>query len=329
MQRAAIAGVGYAVPERAVDNDYFTDELGLETSDAWIVQRTGIKTRHLLAPQEDPLDLAKAAAGRALDAAGASLNQVDALVVSSSVAYCPVSETGAHLKKALGINEHIETIDVKAACTGGMGALRLANLLIQTGEARTVLVVALEALSRSLNWRDRATCVLFGDGAGALLLQATTDDRGVLATTMRCYSELTDVATIQAGGTAKPVTPENVDQPEQYIHMEGRAVFKSALQLLPRVMEESLCKAGFKVEDLDWFIPHQANRRIIVPVGEALGLPDEKIVINVDRFGNTSSASILIALGELVEQGRVRRGQLVGMAAIGGGLHYGSAVVRW
>ncbi len=329
MQRAAIVGVGYAVPERAVGNDYFTERLGLETSDAWIVQRTGIQTRHLLRADEDPLDLATSAVRRALASAGAALDQVEALVVSSSVAYCPVSETGAHLKKALGIDEHIETIDVKAACTGGMGALRLADLLIQTGEARTVLVVALEALSRSLNWRDRGTCVLFGDGAGALVLQATSEDRGVLATTMRCHSELTEVATVQAGGTARPITADNVGQAEQYIHMEGRAVFKSALQLLPKVMEESLRKAGLAVDALDWFIPHQANRRIIVPVGEALGLPEEKVVINVDRYGNTSSASILIALGELVEGGRLRPGQLIGMAAIGGGLHYGSAVVRW
>lgn len=329
MPRAVITGVGFAVPPHRYDNDYFTRELGLETSDAWITQRTGIKTRHLLSADEDPLALAVRAARGALDHAGRVLDEVEVLIVSSSVAYCPVSETAAHLKKALGLADHREAIDVKAACAGAIQGLRLGALLIQAGEARTVLFVALEALSRSLNWQDRATCVLFGDGAGAFVLAASEDGRGVLATVMRCYSDLTEVATIPVGGTARPITPGNVDSPERFIHMEGRAVFKSALQCLPRAMEAALAKAGLAAGDLDWFIPHQANRRIIVPVGETLGLPPEKVVINVDRYGNTSSASIPIALAELVASGRVQRDQLIGMAAIGGGLHYGAAVVRW
>lgn len=329
MVRAVIRGVGFAVPDWVVDNAYFTEEAGLDTSDEWITQRTGIKTRHLLAPDEDPLDLAREAVRRALDDAGKALEEIDVLIVSSSVAYCPVSETAAHLKRALGIADHREAIDVKAACAGAIQGLRLASLLIEAGEARTVLFVALEALSRSLNWQDRSTCVLFGDGAGAIVLETCEDGRGVLATVMRCYSDLTDVATIRAGGTARPLTPENVGTPEQFIYMEGRAVFKSALQCLPRAMEEALAKAGLSADELDWFIPHQANRRIIVPVGEALGLPPEKVIINVDRYGNTSSASIPIALAELVASGRVRAGQLLGLAAIGGGLHYGAAVVRF
>ncbi len=318
MIRARIAGVGGYLPERLVTNDELARTV--DTSDEWIVARTGIRQRHLAGPHESCAFMATRAAEGALRRAGVEAGEVDAIILATATPDEAFPSTAVYVQAALGLATGF-AFDVSAACSGFIYALAAADAMIRVGTIRTALVIGSEVYSRILNWQDRTTCVLFGDGAGAVLLQAAEGGPGIISTHLHANGGLAGLLYVDGA----------VGQPERsgQLVMKGQEVFRHAVSKLAAVVDEALSANGLTQADVDWLVPHQANRRIIDAMGRKLGLPPERVVVTVDRHANTSAASIPLALAEAVEDGRIRPGHLVLMEALGGGLTWGSALVRF
>ncbi len=326
MKKARIIGTGSCVPEKIVTN--FDLEKFLDTSDQWIVSRTGIRERRIAADDETTSDLATRAAERALAMAGLSAEDIDYIVVGTITGDYPWPATACVVQNNLGAKT-AAAFDVSAACSGFVFALDTAARQIEAGAVRRALVIGAEVLSRIIDWEDRNTCVLFGDGAGAVVLEASEGDQGVLSTHLHSDGSYLELLYQPGFGNRHPASEQGVRDRLQFLKMQGNEVFKVAVRSLSEVALEALEANGLKAEDLDLFIPHQANRRILEATAKRLGLTEEQVYINVDRFGNTSGASIPIALDEANRAGRMKEGDLVMFDAFGGGFTWGAALLRW
>jgi 3-oxoacyl-[acyl-carrier-protein] synthase-3 len=317
--RSIVRGVGSYLPERIVTNDELSKTI--DTSDEWIQQRVGIKQRHIAAEGEMTSDLAAHAARRALDDARLSPDDIDLIIVATTSPDLTFPATATIVQQKLGMH-HGAAFDLQAVCSGFVYGMVTADSFLKNGVARRALVIGAETTSRLLDWTDRTTCVLFGDGAGAAVLELGGDgERGILASSIRSDGHFADKLNTNGG----PSSTQTVGT----IHMEGREVFRHAVGKITDVVENVLSATGYTVRDLDWFVPHQANRRIIDGAGEKLHIPPEKVVITVDRHANTSAASVPLALTEAVRDGRIKRGDLVMIEAMGGGFTWGASLIRW
>jgi 3-oxoacyl-[acyl-carrier-protein] synthase-3 len=326
LRYAAITGWGHSLPERVVTNKDL--EARIATSDEWIHSRTGIRERRIAGPGETTSSLCTAAARRALACANLPAAQLDLVICASTTPDHLLPNTGSVIQQRLGAT-HAGAFDINAACSGFLYALATGSQFIRTGALSRVLVVGGETLSRFTNWEDRGTCVLFGDGAGAVVLEGTERECGVMSTVLGSRGDLEHLLAIEAGASAKPATADTLAGGEHFITMRGGDIFRLAVRSMSRAGREALTKAGLDLPDVRAVIPHQANVRILRSTQEALGLPWEKFVVNLDRYGNTGAASIPLALSEFLTAGDVRPGENLLMASFGGGLTWASAVVRW
>lgn len=321
-RRAVVVGIGHYLPERIVPNAEF--EKTLDTSDEWIRSRSGIERRHFAAEGETTSSMGAAAARNALEDAGMTATDIDAVIVATSTADLTFPSAATMVQAELGMTNGF-AFDVQAVCAGFAYALANANALILSGQAERVLVIGSETFSRIMDWTDRSTCVLFGDGAGALVLDAqsgagTSDDRGILATDLNSDGRYKDLLYVDGGVST---------QRTGYLRMQGNQVFRHAVEKLAATAEAALSKAGLGCEDVDWIVPHQANIRIIQGTAKKMGLPMEKVVVTVQDHGNTSAASIPLALSVGKARGQIKQGDLIVTEAIGGGLAWGAVVLRW
>jgi len=323
--RARIAGTGSYVPERVLTNAELARMVA--TSDAWIVERTGIRERRIAAPGETCSDLGTRAAERALEAAGVAAADLDLILVATCTGDAPLPSTACLIQQRLGA-VRAAACDLSAACCGFVYALGVGDAYVKTG-SRHVLVIGAEVMSMLMDWTDRGTCILFGDGAGAVVLSPSEGERGILSSHLHSDGNLWDLICVPGGGSRIPPSEKMLAEGLQYMKMKGNETFKAAVKTLEEVAREALSANQLAVEDLDLYVPHQANLRIIKAVAERLGLPMEKVVLNMDRYGNTSAASIPLALDEAVRGGRVKDGSLVTIEAFGSGLTWASAVIRW
>lgn len=323
-RHAAIVGIGSYLPETALTNADL--ELMVETTDEWIVSRTGIRERRVADAAHGTSDLAAAACARAIASAGVRQADIDLLVVGTSTPDHLFPSTACITQAKLGLT--CPAYDVNAACSGFVYALQAGASAIESGRAQTVLVVGADALTRHVDFTDRATCVLFGDGAGAVVLQAA-DEPGVMSIVLGADGSSGDVLKVPAGGSAMPCTIENVAQRQHFLQMNGTEVFKFAVRVIPKVTLQALEECGLGIEDLDWLVPHQANQRILNTVEERLGISPERVFSNVALTGNTSAASIPLAVDDLYTSGRLAPGDLLALVGFGAGLTWGAAVVRW
>ena len=317
-RRSVVAGVGSALPKRKVTNDELAATV--DTTDEWIVERTGIRSRYIAGEGETTGSLALEAARRALEHAGVSALEIDLIVLATATPDQTFPSTATKVQAALGINDCI-AFDVHAVCTGFLYALSVADSMLRSGNARKALVIGAETFSRILDWEDRATCVLFGDGAGALVLTAEETDGGILATKLHADGRHNDLLFVDGG----PSTTGTVGK----LRMKGREVFRHAVINLADVLNEVLSDAGLTSGDVDWVVPHQANARILDATAKKLGLPPEKVVVTVDRHANTSAASVPLAFDTAVKDGRIKRGDVVVLEAMGGGFTWGAAALRY
>ena len=321
--RSVVLGCGSHLPDRVLTNSDLA--ASVDTSDEWIVQRTGIKQRHIAAPGEMTSDLALKAAQKALADAKLKPEDIDLIVLATSTPDQTFPATAVTVQAALGIH-HGAAFDLQAVCSGFVYAVTMADGMLRTGSFKRALVIGAETFSRILDWKDRTTCVLFGDGAGAIVLEAqsqpgTAKDSGVLTAHLRSDGRHKSKLYVDGG----PSSTQTVG----HLRMEGRAVFKHAVAMVTDVIDQAFKATGTTADDLNWFIPHQANKRIIDDSAKKLGIAPEKVVITVDRHGNTSAASIPLALDVAVKDGRVKKGDLVMLEAMGGGFTWGSVLLRW
>jgi 3-oxoacyl-[acyl-carrier-protein] synthase III len=318
VRRSVIAGVGSALPRRQVTNEELAKTV--DTTDEWIVERTGIRSRYIAAEDETTASLATQAARRALDHAGLTPADIDLIVLATATPDQTFPSTATKVQAALGINDCI-AFDVHAVCTGFLYALSVADSMLRSGNAAKALVIGAETFSRLLDWEDRATCVLFGDGAGALVLSAEDTDSGILSTKLHADGRHNDLLFVDGG----PSTTGTVGK----LRMKGREVFRHAVVNLANVLNEVLSDVGLTPADVDWVVPHQANQRILDATAKKLGLPPEKVVVTVDQHANTSAASVPLALDTAVRDGRIKRGDIVVLEAMGGGFTWGAAALRY
>lgn len=324
--RASIAGWGSAVPEGRLTNADL--EARVETSDDWIVERTGIRERRIAGEDDTTASLAVAAGAAAIKSAGLLPDAIDLLVIATATPEQPIPHTGAFVGDGLGLR--CGSFDMNVGCAGFIYALVSGAALLQAGNLSHVLVIGAETLSRIVDPRDRGTCILFGDGAAGVVLAPTTDDGpGILGWDMGCDGSATGLLGIPAGGSRLPATPDTIDEGLQYIKMQGQEVFRRAVRAVVDSAKLALERAGVGAHDVNWFIPHQANLRIIEAAANRLGIEREKTIVNIDRFGNTSAASVPLALSEAADAGRFRDGDLVLMSGFGAGMSWASVVVRW
>lgn len=320
--RAVVRGIGHYLPDRVVPNSEF--EKFLDTSDEWIRARSGIERRHFAAEGQGTSDLAVRAARTALDNAGMLPNDIDAIILATSTADMTFPSAATMVQAELGMTQGF-AFDVQAVCAGFIYALANANALILSGQAERVLVIGAETFSRIMDWTDRSTCVLFGDGAGALVLEAadgtgTTDDRGILSTDLNSDGRYRDLLYVDGG-----VMTRNTG----YLRMQGKEVFRHAVEKIAKTVHTALTKIDLKDTDIGWIVPHQANLRIITATAQKMGLPMDHVLVTVQDHGNTSAASIPLALSVGVQRGQIKQGDLLVTEAIGGGLAWGSVVLRW
>ena len=322
MFRSVVMGCGAYLPAKLVTNADLAELV--DTSDDWIAQRTGIRERHIAADGEKTSDLALSAAKRALDAAGIGGGDIDLIVLATTTADQTFPATAVRVQQALGMNGGA-AFDIQAVCSGFVYAMAIADNFLRVGQAKRALVIGAETFSRILDWTDRGTCVLFGDGAGAVVLEAKSEaeaaGRGIISTHLHSDGRFQDILYVDGG----PSSTGTVGK----LRMNGKEVFRHAVQKLADVVDETLAANGLTAADIDWLVPHQANQRIIDGTGRKLGLPGEKVVSTIARHGNTSAASIPLALAEAVGDGRIQRGDLVLTEAMGGGLTWGAALLRW
>ena len=321
-----ILGCGSDLPEKILTNDDLSKMI--DTSDEWITTRTGVKSRHIAAEGEFTSDIAFRAAERAIASAGLDATDIDLIVVATTTPDNTFPATAVKLQRRLGLSRGA-AFDIQAVCSGFIYALSIIDCMLKSGQAKTALIVGADTMSRIIDWEDRSTCVLFGDGAGAVVLQAqeqngspvTDGVSGVLSTHIHSDGRLEDLLYTDGGPSST--------QAAGVLKMQGRDVFRHAVTNLAKVVDEALSANGLEAGDIDWLIPHQANKRIIDSTAKKLGLPSEKIVMTIDKHANTSAASIPLALDAAVRDGRVKEGQLLLMEAMGGGLTWGAALVRW
>jgi 3-oxoacyl-[acyl-carrier-protein] synthase-3 len=325
-RQAAIIGTGSYVPERILTNAEL--EKMVDTTDEWIYTRSGIRERRIAAPDQPTSDLAARAGARALEKAGVAAADLDQIIVATVTPDMAFPSTACFVQSRLGAKK-AACFDVGAACSGFLYGLEIGRLSIGAGSAQTVLVIGAEKLSCVTDWNDRATCVLFGDGAGAVVLQAATDNRGVLGTVMGSDGTLSELLHLPGGGSLHPATIQTVEARLHYIKMAGREVFKHAVRAMTEAAQEVLRRCGLTFQDIACIIPHQANVRIIQSITEHLGVPLDKVYMNLEKYGNMSAATVPVALDEVARSGRIKRGDLVVLVAFGGGFTWGAAVVRW
>ena len=319
-KHSIIRSVGAYLPAHVMTNDDLAKKV--DTSDEWIVQRTGIRQRHIAAEGENTSDLATAAGRKALENAGLTPDDIDLIVVATTTPDMTFPATAAVVQQKLGMH-HGAAFDIQAVCSGFVYAVGTADSYLKNGLAKRALVIGAETASRLLDWTDRTTCVLFGDGAGAVVMELgkAGEDRGVLATSLRSDGHHWNKLYTDGG----PSSTRSMG----HIRMEGKEVFKHAVGMITDVVYKVLEDTGHTIGDLDWFVPHQANKRIIDGAGVKLGLPPEKVVVTVDRHANTSAASVPLALNTAVADGRIKRGDLVMIEAMGGGFTWGASLIRW
>lgn len=323
MLRSVVRGVGTALPRRVMKNAEF--ETLVDTTDEWIVQRTGITQRYIAAEDETTASLGEAAARAALESAGLTPADIDVIVLATSTPNNTFPATSVEIQQRLGMT-HGFAFDMQAVCSGFVYAVTTADALLRAGGHKRALVIGAETFSRLLDWNDRTTCVLFGDGAGAIVVEAEEgtgefSDRGILSASLRSDGSHKEKLFVDGG----PSTTGTVG----HLRMEGREVFKHAVGMITDVIVDVFSKGGITADDIDWFVPHQANRRIIEASAKKLGIAPEKVVITVDQHGNTSAASVPLALGTAVADGRIKKGDLVLLEAMGGGFTWGAVLIRW
>ncbi|MGH7500109.1 MAG: beta-ketoacyl-ACP synthase III [Gemmatimonadales bacterium] len=324
---AEIASIGTAVPPGVLTNADLTRML--DTSDEWIVERTGIRERRIAGPEQTVAILSREASARALERAGVTAGELDAIVLATASPDRLLPSTACDLQALLGA-DNAAAFDISAACPGYIYALTVAEGLIASGQSRTVLVVGAEKLSTITDFQDRSTAILFGDGAGASVVRASTrPGRGILSTFIKSDGRLAPLLLRPGGGSADPISEKVVCERSHYMKMAGREVFKAAVLTMTDACDAALRQAGVSAEEVDLLVPHQANLRIIESTAKHAGIPMSKVMVNLDRYGNTSSASIPLALDQAVAEGRVGPGSLLLFVAFGAGLTWGSAVVRW
>ena len=316
--RSVVAGVGSALPKRQVANAELAETV--DTSDQWIVERTGIRTRYLAGEGETTATLARDAALKALEHAGIEATEVGLIVLATATPDQTFPSSATKVQAMLGIDDCV-AFDVHAVCTGFLYALTVADSMLRSGAAKTALVIGAETFSRILDWEDRGTCVLFGDGAGALVLRAEETEAGILATRLHADGRHNDLLFVDGG----PSTTGTVGN----LRMKGREVFRHAVVNLADVLSEVLDAAGLDSSDVDWVVPHQANARILDATSKKLGLPAEKVVVTVDRHANTSAASVPLAFDTAVRDGRIKRGDIIVLEAMGGGFTWGAAALKY
>jgi 3-oxoacyl-[acyl-carrier-protein] synthase-3 len=317
-RRSVVLGVGSALPKRVMSNEELAKTV--DTTDQWIVERTGIRSRYVAGEGETTASLATDAARRALEHAGVEATEIGLIVLATATPDQTFPSSATKVQAALGIDDCI-AFDVHAVCTGFLYALSVADSMLRSGSADKALVIGAETFSRILDWEDRATCVLFGDGAGALVLEAQETESGILATKLHADGRHNDLLFVDGG----PSTTGTVGK----LRMKGREVFRHAVVNLADVLNEVLAEAGLTSADVDWVVPHQANARILDATARKLGLPPEKVVVTVDRHANTSAASVPLALDTAVRDGRIKRGDIVVLEAMGGGFTWGAAALRY
>src|SRR5205823_5176584 len=329
MQRSRIVGTGTYLPERVVTNDDLSQRMGIDTSDSWIRERTGIGARRIAAADEATSDMATAASRRALEMAGMRPDELDLIICGTVTADMPFPAAACFVQAKLGATK-AAAFDVSAACAGSLFALSIADQYIKSGMAQKVLVLGAELLTRITDWSDRSTCVLFGDAAGAMaMVPETRPERGLLSTHIHTDGTQTSILNIPGGGSVRPFNPEMLDRRDQFIKMNGREVYKTAVRALEACSREALQRNGYRPQDVDRVIAHQANLRILEHVMKKLEIPLEKCELNIEEVGNTSSASVPLTLDQANRAGRLKDGDLVLMMAIGGGMAWGSALLKW
>jgi 3-oxoacyl-[acyl-carrier-protein] synthase-3 len=322
----SVIGVGSCLPARVLTNADL--ERLVETTDEWITTRTGIRERRLAAADEATSDLAAAAAARALEMAGVTADELDLIIVATITPDMLFPSTACLVQRRLGARR-AAAFDLEAACSGFIYALEIGRQFIASGTAGTVLVIGAEKLSTIIDWQDRNTCVLFGDGAGAAVLRHRPGTRGLLTTALGADGDKADLLAMPAGGSRIPATPESLAARLHFLRMDGKETFKNAVNAMLTAAQDALRRCGLDIAAIRCVIPHQANRRIIDAVAERLGAGPDQVFVNLDRYGNTSAASVAIALDEAVRAGRIRRGDLVLLVVFGAGLTWGAAVLEW
>lgn len=328
MFKSKILGTGSYLPEKILTNKDL--EKLVETSDEWIVERTGIRERHITPTGVNNSDLATRAATRALEMAKLTSKDLDAILVATVTGDHIMPSTACLVQKKLGARD-IFALDISAACSGFLYGLSIAHQFIQTGVYKNILILGSEVLSRIMNYKDRNTCILFGDGAGAVILGRSEDNEksNVLSSHLHADGSLGSLLELPAGGTAIRITPDILEKNLQYVHMQGKEIFKNAVRTMAECAREALNHNKIDQSSLDWFIPHQANVRITDSVAKYFNIPKEKVIINLDRTGNTSSATIPIALDEAIRDQRIQRGHLILMTTFGAGLTSGSVLLKY
>jgi 3-oxoacyl-[acyl-carrier-protein] synthase-3 len=324
---AEMASVGVAVPPRVLTNHDLTKTL--DTSDEWIVERTGIRERRIAGPEQSVAMLSREASELAMQRAGVTAAEIDSIVLGTASPDRLLPSTACDLQALLGAN-NAAAFDISAACPGFVYALTVAEGLIASGQSRTVLIVGAEKLSTITDFQDRSTAILFGDGAGAAIIRRSSGNgRGLLSTFLKSDGRLAPLLYRPGGGAADPISERVVCERSHFMKMAGREVFKAAVLAMAEACDEALGRAGVSADEIDLLVPHQANLRIIEATAKHAGIPMSKVMVNLDRFGNTSSASIPLALDQAITEGRVKPGSLVLLVAFGAGFTWGSAVIRW
>ncbi len=321
----AVIGIGASVPEKVLTNEDL--EKMVDTSDEWIITMTGIKERRISAKDEPSSKFALQAAKQAIEMADIKPEEIDVVIVSSVTPDMAFPSTGCLVASALGMKE-TPAFDISAACSGFLYGMSIAQAYIESGKFNTALVIGVETLTKITDWTDRSTCVLFGDGAGAAVLRRSKEE-GILSIEIRADGSKGDLLYMPAGGSRMPASEETVKNRLHFIKMKGREVFKYAVTKMPEISKKALEKANITVNDVSIFIPHQANQRITVSTGERLGIEESKVYSNIERFGNTSAASIPIAWREAYDKGLIKKGDIILLSAFGGGFTWASAVIKW
>lgn len=326
MLRSRIVGTGHYLPERVLTN--FDLEQLMDTTDEWIRQRTGILQRHVAAEGEATSDMAAAAASKALAQGGVAPETVDLVICATFTPDFFMPSSACLVQAKVGATR-AAAYDLNAACSGFVYGLEMADALIRAGVHKRIVVIGAETMTARLDWTKRDTAVLFGDGAGAVVMCGVEGDHGVIATYSAADGSAFDILHIPAGGSKQVITPDNIAAVDRHIYMNGRELYRRAVMAFGEAAEQALARAGIAASDVDLMIPHQANRRIIVSAAQRIGLPEDKILLNLDKVANTSAASIPIALDHAVQSGRLAEGMVVLLAAFGAGLTWGAAVIRW
>ena len=326
VRRASITGIGSYVPEKVLTNKDL--EKIVDTTDEWIVTRTGIRERHIAAEGETTASMGAMAAERALENAGVSAEEVDMIICATITPEMLFPNTACFIQERIGAKNAF-CFGLEAACSGFVYGLEVARQFVSSGAKNTVLVIGAEKLSAFVDWNDRATCILFGDGAGAAVVQATGARVGIAHTVLGSDGGLTDLLKVPGGGSLNPPTHETIDEGLHYLSMNGREVFKHAVRAMADSARTVLSDCGVSIEDVDWLVPHQANQRIVEAIGQRLEIAPEKVFMNLQKYGNMSAASIPVALDEACREGHIQKGDLVLLIAFGGGFTWGASVVEW